>query len=377
MKVLFVTYCRAVFGANLSLINLICDLRKRYNIEPVVLIPSVQDGDFHLALQKENISYHIHELKSWVVPENKRLKWARGIKTFLHNKKEIKKWKTLLEKENFDVVYSNNSTIQYGADLADVLNLPHIWHVREYLKEYYKITFNYPLYLVKRKFKKSKKVVMVSNALRESFESNIYSGDNIITIYNGIKSSKSLKEKWNHDKKLQICNVGALQEGKRQIDLLLAAEKLVEQGVTNFHISFIGSGEEYEHKLKELCETKNLQEYITFMGYCSNVDQILDKMDIGTICSKNEAFGRATVEYMFSSLSVIGAQGSGTSEIIENGRTGYLYTSGNIDELAECIKKFIGDREELIRIGTSAYKHAKEKFMIKKNTDAIYQILNE
>lgn len=375
MKVLFVTYCRAVLGANLSLLNLICDLKERYDVEAHVLIPSVEDGDFHLVLEKEDIPYHIHEMKSWVVPENKRLKWARGFKTYLHNKREIKMWKEILEKQNFDVIYSNNSTIQYGADLAEVLNLPHIWHVREYLKEGYKITFNYPLYFVKKKFKQSKSIITVSRALKEYFESNIYCGDNIVVIHNGIKCKKKMKTNWNYDNKLQICNVGALQEGKNQLELLQAAEELIKQGIVNFHISFIGSGEEYEGKLKEFCENKNLQEYVSFMGYQSNVSDILDSMDVGTICSKNEAFGRVTVEYMLASLGVIGAEGAGTSEIIENGRTGYLYASGNIGEFADCIRRFIDNRNKLEEIGINAYMDAKEKFMLEMNTDAIYEIL--
>ncbi len=376
MKILFVTYCRAVFGANLSLLNLICDLRDRYHIEPVVLIPSVEDGDFHMELEKEKIPYYIHEMKSWVVPLNKRIKLARGLKTFLHNKKELKKWIKLLENEKIDLVYSNNSTIHYGADLAKALDLPHIWHVREYLKDYYNITYNYPMLFVRKKFKSSKKIIAVSNALKNYFENTTYKGDNIVTIYNGIKNDKKLRTNWNYSKKLEICNVGSLQEGKNQMELLQATNQLVRHGIRDFHITLIGSGEDYEKKLKKYCVDNNLESYVTFAGYCTNVIEILDKMDVGVICSKNEAFGRVTVEYMMSSMPVIGAEGAGTSEIIKHSLNGYLYNSGDVDELANYISSLIANRNKLKEIGKNAFLYSNERFTLRKNTDAIFCIFN-
>lgn len=377
MKILFLTYCRAVLGANLSLLNLMLDLRERYNVALLVLIPSINDGDFHMELEKAKIPYFFHDMKAWVVSEDTKWKYVRGLKTFLHNKKEIKKWVKLLKRENIDLIYSNNSTIQYGNDLAMELNLPHIWHVREFLKEDYKITYNYPRFIVKNKFERSKKIITVSEALKSYFENNTYRGDNIVAINNGIKNDKKLKTEWNYNKKLKICNVGALQEGKNQLELLQAANRLIGRGITEFHITLVGSGEEYEKKLKKYCSDNNLEKFVTFAGYCSNVSEILDEMDVGVICSKNEAFGRVTVEYMLSSLAVIGAAGAGTSEIIEHEHTGCLYDSGDIEELANCINKFISNRDLLVEIGSKAFKIANEKFTLEKNTDSIYKILEE
>ncbi len=53
MRILFVTHYSTMYGANKSLLYLMKDLRLRYNVYPVVLIP--QKGSFSEELEKEKI----------------------------------------------------------------------------------------------------------------------------------------------------------------------------------------------------------------------------------------------------------------------------------------------------------------------------------
>lgn len=71
MKILFVTYCRAMFGANLALIQLMTDLKERYGVESYVLMWDVEDGTLHEELDRLQIPYLIHPLRTWVVPDRK------------------------------------------------------------------------------------------------------------------------------------------------------------------------------------------------------------------------------------------------------------------------------------------------------------------
>lgn len=375
MKILFVTYCRAMLGANRSLIQLMKDLRDRYGVEPYVLMWDVEDGSLDKELDKMELPYLIHPMKAWVVAEDAKYKRLRGIKTYINNKKYVNQIIKKLEEEKFDLIYSNNSTIQTGADIAKKLNLPHIWHVREYGKRDYNIEFSYPKKKIKDKFDDAAAVIAISKNLDQYIKENISDSANIICIYNGIYSNKSVRTIWNANKKLQFCHVGALQEGKNQMELLKSAALLVQRDVTDFHVTFIGEGNDYERLLKEYCKEKHLEPYITFAGYCDNVPEMLDSMDVGIICSKSEAFGRVTVEYMFSSMPVIGAIGFGTSELIIHGENGYLYPGGDCGKLAEYMQEIMNHRELLQRMGSQAYFHATANFTSEQNTDRIYQLI--
>lgn len=373
MKILFVTYCRAMLGANRSMIQLMKDLRERYEVEPYVLMWDVEDGDLDKELDKIGIPYLIHPMKAWVVSADTKYKRLRGLKAYIKNKKYVNQIAKKLAEEKFDLVYSNNSTIQIGADIAQKLNLKHIWHVREYGKRDYNIEFSYSKKSVKQKFDNAEAVITVSKSLEQYVKENISANANTIAIYNGIHSGKSIRTVWNDNKKLQFCYVGALQEGKNQLELLEAANLLIQKGITDFHVTLIGEGNEYEKLLKDYCLEKQLIDYITFFGYSDNVMEILDSMDAGIICSKSEAFGRVTVEYMLSSMPVIGAIGSGTSEIIIHEENGFLYPGGEADKLAKYMCQLIECRDLLKKLGRQAFLYAKENFTSEKNTDQIYQ----
>lgn len=377
MRILFVTYCRAMLGANRSLVQLIIDLRERYDVESYVLMPAVEDGSLHEELERLKIPYFIHPMKAWVVSENAKFRRLRGIKANIVNRKYLKEITDKIKDKRFDLIYSNNSTIQIGADLAKGMKLPHIWHVREYGKAHYHIVFSYASKAVKAKFDAAAAVIAVSKGIESYIRESISPSAKTICIYNGIYTRKLLREDWNEDQKLNFCYVGALQDGKNQLELLQAVDALLREKITDFHVTLVGEGGDYERELREYCNRKALDGYVTFAGYCSDVMKLLDGMDVGVICSRNEAFGRATVEYMLSSMPVIGAKGFGTSEIIQHDKNGYLYQGGEVDQLAGYMKKMIFNRDMMKEKGQNAYVYAQENFTSERTAEQVYQVIKQ
>lgn len=375
MKILFITYCRAMFGANRALLRLMLDMREQYQVEPYVLMWDIEDGNLHEELDKVRIPYLIHPMKAWIVPSDAKWKLLRGLKYALLNGRYLNQIFKLLKNEDFDLIYSNNSTIQMGADLAERMKLPHIWHIREYGKKDYHIDFCYPHKIVKRKFDQADAVITVSKDLEQYVKKNISSSVHAVCIYDGIINKKELRTVWNKEKKLKFCCVGVLQVGKNQLELLNAVRILIQKGIQQFHVTLIGSGDQYEEELREYSRINRLDSYVTFAGYCGHVMEELDHMDVGVICSKSEAFGMVTVEYMCSSMPVIGADAAGTSEIILDGQTGFLYKPGQADQLANFMEKLIDNRELLQMMGLKGYQRANSLFSGSRNTEQIYKVI--
>lgn len=375
MKILFVTYSRSMFGASLALVQLIVELRERYGVKPYVLMWDVEDGSLHEELERLKIPYLIHPMKAWVISSDAKLKRLRGYKAYIKNQQYMRQILKRLEGEHFDLVYSNNSTVQIGADLAVKMHLPHIWHVREYGKRHYNIEFSYSKRAVKKRFANANAVIAISKDLEQYIREEICDTANIVCIYDGVNNKKTKRLVWNRDKRLEFCYVGVLSEGKNQLELLKAVNVLIESGYKDFHVTLIGEGQEYETILREYCKEMDLKDYVSFTGYCNNVMEILDSMDVGIICSKSEAFGRVTVEYMFSSMPVIGAIGAGTSELIIHEENGYLYPSGDYHKLAEYMQKFIEDRDLLKNMGLNAFSHAGANYNSERNTEQIYHLI--
>ena len=88
------------------------------------------------------------------------------------------------------------------------------------------------------------------------------------------------------------------------------------------------------------------------------------------MCSKHEAMGRVTVEAMFYGCPVIGFNGGGTAEIIQDGKTGYLFNT--IEECAFLMGKVITSNQEPII--KNALKEAEDSFSIESYGEKILDV---
>ena len=75
-------------------------------------------------------------------------------------------------------------------------------------------------------------------------------------------------------------------------------------------------------------------------------------------------------------LPVVATNVGGVSEIVEDGRTGYLIARGDSGALADRVISLLGDREAARRMGCAARQHVEEKFSVDGQacrTIAVYQ----
>lgn len=388
MRVLAITYCRAMFGANKALLAMIKDMRERYQVETEVLMPSVNDGELAEVLDREGFVHYEMSMKMWVCPVNSKYKELRGISAQVKTFFLSKSIKRLLDSNQYDLIYTNNSTVQYGAILAKKWKIPHVWHVREFGHYDYDFVYSYPVNKRIQYFRSAHTVITISDAMRKYAEEELCPGANLCRIYDGVDLSKKPKysdEEFGSElsvvagvddhKCVNIACVAALQPGKNQMELLEAVKILTDRNVGDFRVFLIGGGPDEGHLLKYV-KDNGLETLVEFCGYREDVRNLLDTMDIGVICSKSEGFGLVTCEYMESSMPVVGADSGATPELVEDGYNGYLYPLGHSDMLADRLCQLITDREERIRMGNNAYKKVFRDFSLKKNTDEMYKIFS-
>lgn len=377
MKILFITHYAKMYGANKSLCALILDMKLRYNITPVVFLADHSEGEEEeafFALFKEN-DIEVQKIKffSW-----QRQKEKSHVEDYVQhglNHLLILRILFLTKKYHFDLIYSNSSVLHLGMLLSKLLHVPHIWHIREFGDSDYNLRYTYSRRYIKTLYESSDKVIAISNAIMDRIKF-LAPNARCVVIENGIKSFK-LERKLKNDN-VNFCCVGVLSPNKNQLELLKAGSILLKNGVDNFKISLIGNGNpSYVEELKKYAELSGLKDRVDFLGYRPDVHALLEKMDVGIVTSLNEAFGRVTVEYMLAEMPVIGANTGGTKEIIENEITGFLYDIGNEDDLANKMKILIQNREMATRFGECGRKVALDKYVMEKNTDRIFELINE
>ncbi len=248
-------------------------------------------------------------------------------------------------------------------------------------------------YLVEKIFSKYADTIIVNTkAIKNIYLSRIaYPADKISVINNGFNFNKvqrysncnvvELRKNYNFATgKFIILNVGRITEQKNQLCLLKAAKILLNQGINNFEIIFVGKRYEYADQLDEYIKINKLVNLIKFFGERNDVYAIIKSADCLVLSSLYEGFSNVVLEAMAVGTLTISSQLADIDKLISNGRTGFLFANNNYEQLADKIslamKLSAGARAEIIE---RARQHVKNNFLIEntvKETMAVYNNLS-
>jgi glycosyltransferase involved in cell wall biosynthesis len=91
--------------------------------------------------------------------------------------------------------------------------------------------------------------------------------------------------------------------------------------------------------LKKLSKELDVDNFIEFFGYKENVNEMMSKMDIVIIPSRDEAFGLSGIEALASGAYVVAFAVGGLKEVLSDCPGAELISPGDIHQMAEIILK--------------------------------------
>lgn len=99
----------------------------------------------------------------------------------------------------------------------------------------------------------------------------------------------------------------------------------------------IGDGPERERTF-QIARELNVMDKVYFLGKQNMIEHYYSISDLLLFPSEYESFGVTALEAMSSKIPVVASQGSGLSEVVDDGITGYLRPMGNVSAMASaCI----------------------------------------
>ena len=161
-----------------------------------------------------------------------------------------------------------------------------------------------------------------------------------------------------------ICMVGNFlsAQWKDHPTLLKAIAMLKHKRGVLLQLLLVGDGhlrKEMQTMAKKLC----IEKEVFFLGYTQLVPDILHYSDISVVASKNEAFCIALLESALLKKPLIGTQGTGMENIINDGITGLLFKKGNFIDLADKIEFLIKNLLLQKKFGDNAYDYVNTHFL--------------
>ncbi len=211
---------------------------------------------------------------------------------------------------------------------------------------------------------KTQVIVTVSKAAKKALKKEGINPHKIQVIYPGVdlakfapdsRARKVWRLQWGVNSKVVIGAVGRLDKVKR-FDLLLRAFKIIADKAL---LVLVGDGPEREN-LEALASQLGLKKRVLFLGYRSDVAEILNGFDVFVLPSKWEGFPLALVEAAANRKAIVAAQVGGIPEFIEDRHNGLLFEGSAARLLAQKLIYLIEHPEERARLAKNAFRRAQD-----------------
>lgn len=160
------------------------------------------------------------------------------------------------------------------------------------------------------------------------------------------------------DEPLKVLWVGRMLPWKR-VDLLIRAVAGINEAGKRLHLTLIGDGPERAALEKLAARRLNVKDY-TIEGFisASQVPQVMAEHDIYVFPSNSyEGWGAVVNEAMSVGCIMIASDKTGAGKsIIDHGRNGLLFKSGDINDLKNCLNHLLNDGGARVKISEQAVR---------------------
>ena len=175
---------------------------------------------------------------------------------------------------------------------------------------------------------------------------------------------------------IQMLWVGRLIPWKHPEVVLEISKRLVQDKV-DFHFEIIGTGK-LEKNIQASIEENKLSSYVTFCGSMPP-EKVRERMEEANIfiatSDYNEGWGAVINEAMNSACVVIASHAMGSVPyLINHGKNGYIFESGNLDDLYDLTTRIIADKQLMMQISKNAFQSIKSTWNASVAADRLLEL---
>lgn len=221
----------------------------------------------------------------------------------------------------------------------------------------------------------AKYVVAVSEFLKtELLKAGSFKNSQLRRIYNGVDfqilgqedGSKKLRSELNLPQEaILIGTIGNMERWKGFDYFIKAVPTIIEKSPKSYFLIIGEIKEDILGDLDALIASLKLEGRIFFMGFRGDIPQILTQLDIFVLPSLSEGLSIATIEAMAKERPVIVTDSGGPTEIVDEGRTGFVVPPKDPEAIAQRVIQLINDPNLAQTLGKQAKIAVQNKFDLK------------
>jgi glycosyltransferase involved in cell wall biosynthesis len=351
IKILFINSGKYVGGGEISLINFLSALDRRY-YQTTVICSSGKLFDRLTELKINAVALNLIPLKPFMIQSLKHNSFAINPLAFFLNSiimvvNTYRLFK-VVAKINPDVMHVNTmKDIAHVFGINILRKIPTVWHVRV-IPDKDRITA--------RKYVKYAssfvcRIIAISNAVAHGVRCLGVDAKKIEIVYNPIDTNRFRPRpkrtcRRKHHLPIKARIIGSLGRLYREkgYELLLQAVAHIKTEFDNVHVLVAGNTWEkgYVETLRDIAHRLGLSRHLTILQWQSDAATLISALDIlvlSPLCE--EAFGRILAEAMACEIPAIGADIGGISEVVHNNITGLLVQPRNVEAVAQALSTLL------------------------------------
>jgi glycosyltransferase involved in cell wall biosynthesis len=375
MKILFLDQSGKLGGAELSLTDVAKSHREN------CLVGLFADGPFRQLLEQHHIPVQVLATQQIKVTKDSSL---------IDSLSSISSIAPLIAKvaklaQNYDLIYANTQKALVVGALASVFSRrPLVYHLRDILSpDHFSRTNRYIAVTLANRFVSL--VITNSKATQAAFIEAGGRAELTEVVYNGFEpdnyniqeaNSHQVRQQLGLDRQFLVGHFSRLSPWKGQ-HILLEALAECPTDVTALLVGDALFGEQdYVQYLHQRVAELGLEKRVRFLGFRSDIVPLMKACDLVAHTSTSpEPFGRVIVEAMLCGRPVVAAAAGGVVELVEIGKTGWVFSPGNSQQLAQIITTCRNQPDRAATIAHQAQIHATQRFELTATNQRISQLL--
>jgi len=370
VRVAWISHRSELAGAEQALCEAVDVLRER-GVESLVVLP--WEGPLRGRLEVVGARVVVVPLAPWVGMKEHGGRARRVGRTVA----SLPRLARLLRAERADVVVSNTLVVSGGGPAAALARRPHVTFAHEVgLRAFDEVSFDLGEATTLRAVARLSRIVIAnSETVRSYLEQEPRLAGRVRVVSYAVETPE--RPRRDGGGPLRLVLVASLQPKKGQAEAIRALALLRDRG-TAARLRLVGTEEnDYGAELRRLAADLGIADAVELTGFTDDPAAELAAADIALTCSRDDAFGRVTVEAMKLGVPVVGADSGGTAELVRDGVTGLLYPPGDVTALVERLVALSADGDLRRALGTAGSTWARATFTREHYAAALAVALEE
>ncbi|MFC1667539.1 glycosyltransferase family 4 protein [Candidatus Omnitrophota bacterium] len=154
----------------------------------------------------------------------------------------------------------------------------------------------------------------------------------------------------------------AIKNHKMLFRILKKSEIRNPKSETKIKLSIIGDGE-LRQELEDYAKELSIEDLVEFRGWIKDLKEIYRELDIVVLTSLNEGTPVSIIEAMAAGRAVVATNVGGVSDVIQDGKSGYLTRTNDEENFSERLLDLVGDSNKRKKFGEYGRELVKNRFL--------------